>query len=366
MAVTIYKSDDVGAPLLTPTLGSFNAMLKACLVDGYDVKLGAGWTVGAENIVNGETIFSNTDSKHFWVRHDAYATTDKSGTSVFFRRAFIKGIESFTDIDTHFGNYPNMIGDANTDMPTTNIQALSCMLCLTESFGSGIPWILIADGKSVILNILIYEYGSATPTIPLPANYSNTPRSYSFGSIGLNGSRVDVNTGYLHGFSWLSDDVPTSYEFGLNSASATAANHGKFLQRNYAGDTGAIEFNTRLDGVFQDINLAYMGGGCNTDIWSSSLWVKYPTLSNEVLMSKVAIVENRLAIEHVVDPDPTSAIRGYVRGVYGLGHSIRPTAPDNIGIHGDTFTSGGRTYILLLNHHDSITTSMAVDITGPW
>ncbi|OZY84814.1 hypothetical protein CBP51_16770 [Cellvibrio mixtus] len=50
MTVTIYRSTDVGAPAL-PASGNYNAanfyieLLKKCLVDGYESKPGAGWSV---------------------------------------------------------------------------------------------------------------------------------------------------------------------------------------------------------------------------------------------------------------------------------------------------------------------------------
>lgn len=51
---TIYRSTDTGAPSLPP-FGNYNSagfvidLLKACLVDGYGSKIGAGWTVDYED-----------------------------------------------------------------------------------------------------------------------------------------------------------------------------------------------------------------------------------------------------------------------------------------------------------------------------
>ena len=44
MAVTVYRSTDASAPLLTNSNGSLIAVLRACLVDGYGSKPPAGWT----------------------------------------------------------------------------------------------------------------------------------------------------------------------------------------------------------------------------------------------------------------------------------------------------------------------------------
>lgn len=44
MAVTVYRSTDASAPLLTNSNDSLIAVLRACLVDGYGSKPPAGWT----------------------------------------------------------------------------------------------------------------------------------------------------------------------------------------------------------------------------------------------------------------------------------------------------------------------------------
>lgn len=44
MPVTVYRSTDAGAPVLSNSNGSLIAVLKACLVDGYSSKASAGWT----------------------------------------------------------------------------------------------------------------------------------------------------------------------------------------------------------------------------------------------------------------------------------------------------------------------------------
>jgi hypothetical protein len=44
MPVTVYRSTDSGAPLLSNANGSLIAVMQACLVDGYGSKAGAGWS----------------------------------------------------------------------------------------------------------------------------------------------------------------------------------------------------------------------------------------------------------------------------------------------------------------------------------
>ena len=43
--VTLYTSEDAGAPQITSAAGALKTVLKACLVTGYGTKSGAGWEV---------------------------------------------------------------------------------------------------------------------------------------------------------------------------------------------------------------------------------------------------------------------------------------------------------------------------------
>lgn len=64
LQATIYRWDDPGAPQLTDkTQAEWFALLKACLVDGYGDKQGAGWSVAYEDLVTDRLVLKNSASE---------------------------------------------------------------------------------------------------------------------------------------------------------------------------------------------------------------------------------------------------------------------------------------------------------------
>lgn len=57
MTVRHYKHTDAGAPVLSGQAGALNAVLKACLVDGFGSLPAAGWTVAYEDAPTNRIVF---------------------------------------------------------------------------------------------------------------------------------------------------------------------------------------------------------------------------------------------------------------------------------------------------------------------
>lgn len=57
MPVKVYRWDDAGAPALDKTSGCMMTIFKACLVNGYGTKEGAGWTMPFEDTAAGVKVF---------------------------------------------------------------------------------------------------------------------------------------------------------------------------------------------------------------------------------------------------------------------------------------------------------------------
>lgn len=55
--VKVYRWDDAGAPALDKTAGCMMTIFKACLVTGYGIKTGAGWTMPFEDTAAGVKVF---------------------------------------------------------------------------------------------------------------------------------------------------------------------------------------------------------------------------------------------------------------------------------------------------------------------
>ncbi|MBO2563807.1 hypothetical protein [Shewanella algae] len=60
LPVTIYSSDDAGAPGVITKPSDLIAVLKACLVDGYGNKSPLGWSVSFEDQANAKIVFRNS------------------------------------------------------------------------------------------------------------------------------------------------------------------------------------------------------------------------------------------------------------------------------------------------------------------
>lgn len=100
MAVTVYRSTDAGAPGLANVAGSFIAMLRACLVDGYGSKAPAGWSAEftGTNLI---ALKQGTGGNNRYLR--IYDNTIDGNNS---RSAYVRAYESMTAISTGTGACP--------------------------------------------------------------------------------------------------------------------------------------------------------------------------------------------------------------------------------------------------------------------
>lgn len=90
--VTVFSSDDVGAPVLTKDAGSLKTLLKACLVTGYGDKTALGWQMLFESADTLSAAFASTDIK---ASKCVIKINNSTATS-----AKISAYQSMTDIDT--------------------------------------------------------------------------------------------------------------------------------------------------------------------------------------------------------------------------------------------------------------------------
>ena len=130
MAVTVYRSTDAGAPLLTNSNGSLIAVLKACLVDGYGSKPPAGWTApftGTNLIAFKEGVVGN--NRYLRVYDGG---TDSSG----FRVANVRAYEAMTAVSTGTGPCPTL-GQASGNGATLSYFQAS-------RYTPNVSWIVVA------------------------------------------------------------------------------------------------------------------------------------------------------------------------------------------------------------------------------
>lgn len=90
----LYQNTDASAPVLSGTAGAFNNLLYACLVTGYGVKTGAGWTREFSGTNKG--VYRSSAGNRMFFRVDDTGTTS----------ARVVGYENMTDVDTGTNAFP--------------------------------------------------------------------------------------------------------------------------------------------------------------------------------------------------------------------------------------------------------------------
>jgi hypothetical protein len=139
MAVTVYRSTDVGAPVLTGLPGTLIALLDAILVNGYGALPAAGWTKPF-NGQNGAVYRNNSVSGS-----GMYLNVDDNGMGVNgHREARVRGFEQKTGYDrgneqaSGFGPFPTI-----TQLPAGILVSQSRSLDATAR-----KWVAVADSRT--------------------------------------------------------------------------------------------------------------------------------------------------------------------------------------------------------------------------
>ena len=221
MAVTVYKSDDASAPILTGTDGEFVALLQACLVIGYGAKAPAGWSRPFTG--TNKAAFRPGAGNQFY---DRITDSEVSGTSRIYRH---RGHVTMSDIDTGTELFPTAAQAATPGGATYNTGLVPR------------PWIIIADSRT--------------------AYFFTDPSGLSLWQGCMFGdffSYVGVGDGYRTAI------VDTNLDKLVNSISSTIAGHyvpraynqvGTALLIGKHGDRGRSLSSTFLKGGVQYPNL---------------------------------------------------------------------------------------------------------------
>ncbi|PHR26553.1 MAG: hypothetical protein COA36_11775 [Desulfotalea sp.] len=217
-APIVYRWDDAEAPIARGQQDSVVNILKACLVDGYGDKPGAGWTMPFCNVEGTKAAFRNNavEGTGMFLQVNGELAT---GTC-----AGINGYESMTDELTGISQ---MIVGTGVYYMSTGGQAN-----VTEH-----PWILIADSRC------FYFICWFNNTLADPADTSRPSHSMFFGDIN------SVHPSDNYGCALIAPNHPSygSYLGALSAAtSVTSAHH--FIARNLAGDLGSKPFGCVIGG----------------------------------------------------------------------------------------------------------------------
>ena len=104
MTVRLYTSSDASHPVLNGTAGSLNALLLACLVNGYGSLPGAGWTSPYSNAGTQERVFLVAGANPAYLR-----VQDNGQSAGGLKEARLFGYETMSAYDTGTGLFPTAV-----------------------------------------------------------------------------------------------------------------------------------------------------------------------------------------------------------------------------------------------------------------
>lgn len=306
MTVRFYTNTDSGAPALSGVAGSLNAVLKACLVDGYGSKASSGWT--QEFSGTNLAVFRPPSGTRMYLR------VNDTGTST----ARIRGYETMSDVSTGDGLFP------------TDAQLNGGGYLYKASSGSGSGWVLVADQKRF--------------TLIIAPNVATVSESTGYGQGLFFGDIKSLKSGdAFHCFinAGLATDS-TSSAFGSinNGPSGLSAAGGHFLARSYTQLGGAVGASKHTDAV-KTANTSTLGVG----------GVAYPDpVTGGILVAPIYVAE-------------AGNVRGVLPGVWAPLHN-RPASP------GTTFSGSGdlvgKNFMLLDVSSQSTSGRVALEISDTW
>lgn len=239
----IYKSTNADAPVMTGAdKTSIVRVLRACLVDGYGDKPGAGWVMPFVNADGTKAAFKNAGTGFYLLIDDSVSGNNFKCAS----------FESMSDIDTGV----NGIGGEYTCTGRT------------QSSNSAIPWVVAASDKFVLF--VIYVNNASYPN-----NVALLSQCLFFGDFTPN-----RNGDTYCCMSYLAGTKTTAIIFG-NSAN----NNNYYIARNYDGVVGSIK-NISLSLPFGS------GFGVSDEVYSSNA---------NLVVSKIMIVESNNIIRGFLD-----------------------------------------------------------------
>jgi hypothetical protein len=286
MTVTLYKSTDASAPVLTGQVGSLVTLLDAILVNGYGALPAAGWTKAFSATNKADYRNSATGGTGFYLDVDDTAVSTALGA----RSARMRGFEAMTAISTGTGSFPTS---------TQSSVALQVYKSSTAD-ATARAWICIADQYTFTLLTKPGGEVSGWSTFHFGDMYSfKSGDAYRCIIIGR---ALEGNAGA---------NLP-SEEHIADLSACTAVTAGHFMPRTWAGAVQSAVQVGKHSGDNAKRGLIVYPNPADSSIYMSQLWVHEP-LTN------------------------LTALRGRLRGLWDFLHDVDAGVND-----GDTFTGTGQ------------------------
>ena len=220
MAVTLYRWDDVGAPQMfggaTSVRGDLNAVLKACLVDGYGAKPAAGWTMPFEDLAANTMVLRNSNVG------DGTGTYYRFNDNMSHQYALCRAYRDMTDVDT--GSFP---------FPQVSQVANGLSFMKRSSSVTGGKWYIIACERM----FYYFSHLSETNHFGNTGNAGSTDGDYASNICGdvLSEIPSDAYCGYIAGSNTLYDSDYMHHPFRVFYYIALGSNSGCYLDADYTG-----------------------------------------------------------------------------------------------------------------------------------
>lgn len=319
MAVTIYRSTDASAPVLTGQVGTLVALLDACLVTGYGAKAAAGWTKPYTS-TNAAAFRQGGTGIKMYLQVDDNAPNGTVGA----RQARVWGWEGMSA----YGVSDSIISSVHGSFPNYSGGEYSLWRKSTTADATARPWIVAADERTVHLYLKTGDH--ATGYWP-----------FTFGDFYSYISDDDYRCGV---FGFGNDSSFPSYYPGTIGVGyftfQSSYNAGCWIPRPYWGSYSA----KRAGPIFPSqitIN-SYNGVSYNANANTEGM------MSNPNADGKVYVIRYRIMEDIATTPaNGGMTLRGEHRGIWHwAGHS-------SFTAEGDTFSGvvggslNGRTFLLI-------------------
>lgn len=232
MAVTVYKSTDASAPVLTGETNSLIALFDACLVNGYGSKAGAGWTKAYSGTNKAVYRMGGGTQRYLQVIDDGSLPTAGA------RAAKVRGFWDMSDVDNGTNVFPTVAQLANSNIYKSTLASNATR-----------QWVIVASNRG-------FYYYNLLDTV------SNSSLSF-FGDIRTFGGETDIYHTCL--FCSTVDSATASATYAtqlpvLASSMSTAAANG-VMAGEYNGTSASLPIWKTSNYVLQNTASTAGSGG---------------------------------------------------------------------------------------------------------
>lgn len=247
----VYRSIDLGAPVITGTSGSLIAALNAILVNGYGSTLSAGWSSSYTTVNTSGSCFRAPSGSGMYL-----SVEDVGSGSV--RNARVMGIETPTTYNTGSAQFPS------SSLPTPYyICRKSTTADLTPR-----PWVCFADAYTVYLLIQTGDnVGCYSGGLWFGDFYTSSIIPNLYNSFLIASEMTDTTTAVNANFDT------------LQNISQTA--NGQVLARSWTGTSGSVKFG----------KIGNLACAPTTQIFSSTIMYPNP-VDNSLWMTPIYIADS--------------------------------------------------------------------------